>query len=389
MKRTARSPELGFAVLCVAFMACGGDKGGRDSGGLGGGLPVGTSMADSIGGDDDDDGDGGGVLLDFAAGDEGGGNNECNELVDEAELGPRPQDIILAIDTSASMIQEAAFVQEQMNSFSIQISAANVDAHIILLAEYPFLIGPGICIDPPLGSGGCPDSDSNPPTFLHVPDSDIASSNALMKIVEHYPDYSPFLRPNAVTHVVVVSDDDSQLSAEDFTEQFVGLSPNLFNFVAHGIIASEDPDASCNAGTACCSLAASQGVVYQTLIAQTGGVEGNLCDQQFQPIFQAVAQQVIGGASLSCSYQIPPPPDGEVFDKDQVNVAFDDGMGGTLAIGRVDGVANCEGVSDGWYYDDPQAPQVIIVCPQTCAKIQGFSSASVAIKFGCETIPAG
>lgn len=338
---------------------------------------------------DDDDGDDGGVLLDLNAGDEGNGNNGCDEIVDKADLGPRPQDIIFAIDTSGSMIQEAAFVQEQMNSFSIQIEAANVDPHIVLLAEYPFLISPGICIDPPLGSGGCPDSDSNPPKFIHVPDSDIASSDALQRIIALYPNYAPFLRPNAVTHVVVVSDDNSQLAAQDFSDQFAALSPNLVNFVAHGIIASEDPDASCAAGTNCCALAASQGTVYQELITATGGVEGNLCDQQFQPIFQAVAQQVIGGASLACRYQIPPSPMGETFDKDQVNVEFDDGAGGSLEIGRVDTVADCAGVTDGWYYDDPADPQIIEICPQTCDKIQGFSSASVAIKFGCQTIPAG
>jgi hypothetical protein len=378
----------GLAIACGALWACGGaDDDGRDDGF--GGFPGGVS-ATATAGDDGDDGDDDGVHFDFAAGDEGGGhNNGCEEIVDEAEVGPRPQDIIFAVDTSGSMIQEAAFVQDQMNSFSIQISAANVDAHIILLAAYPFLIGPGVCIDPPLGSGGCPEADSNPPTFLHVPDSEISSTDALQRILDFYPSYSPFLRPTAATHVVVVSDDNSHLPAQAFRDQLAGLSPHLVDFVAHGIIASEDPDASCAAGTACCQLAASQGSVYQELIAATGGVEGNLCDQEFQPIFQAVAQQVIGGASLSCSYPIPPPPEGEAFDKDQVNVEFDDGTGDTLQIGRVDDPSLCADVTDGWYYDDPADPALIMVCPQTCSKIQGFATASIAIKFGCATIPAG
>jgi hypothetical protein len=287
------------------------------------------------------------------------------------------------------MVQEAGFVQNQMNSFSIQIDAANVDARIILLAEYPPIFGPGVCIDPPLGSGGCPETDSNPPKFLHVPDSDIGSSNALIELVAHYPNYSPFLRPTSVTHVVVVSDDNSALPADMFTDMFTSLSPHLVDFVFHGIVSSEDPDAACDAGTACCTLAAAQGTVYQELIAQTGGVEGNLCEQQFQPVFAAVAQEVIGGATLACSYAIPPPPEGETFDKDQVNVEFSDGMGGTLEVGRVDSVADCAAVDHGWYYDDPNDPSVIEVCPQTCETIRGFEQASVSIKFGCATIPAG
>ena len=378
-----------IAIMCIALAACGAEDGRDSSSFSGSGLPLSDSGSDE--GIDDDGGEGGDDSLPDVAGgdDDGPGNNGCDEIVDKANVGPRPQDIVFAIDTSGSMIQEAGFVQDQMNSFSIQITSANVDARIMLLAEYPFLISPGVCIDPPLGSGGCPDMDSNPPDFLHVPDSDIGSSNSLQKLIQHYPDYSPFLRPNAVTHLVVVSDDNSAITADDFTSQFTALAPHLIDFVAHGIVASDDPDDACAAGGACCHLAASQGSVYQELIAATGGVEGNLCDQEFQPIFQAVAQQVVAGATLSCSYVIPDPPDGETFDKDQVNVEFDDGTGEALEIGRVDDVAQCGGVEDGWYYDDPADPKVIRVCPQTCDKIQGFEEAAIAIKFGCETIPAG
>lgn len=402
MKRQHTIAGIAATLIGLGLSGCGGDE--REDGGLSptaaGSATLSTSAGatDSSGDSDGDEEEGGGgngsnaeggAMLDVAGADEGGNNNDCEEIADKAEVGPRPQDIIFAIDTSGSMIQEAAFVQAQMNSFSIQIEAANIDSRIILLAEYPPIFGPGVCIDPPLGSGGCPQTDSNPPDFLHVPDSDISSSNALQRIVEFYPNYTPFLRPDAVTHVVIVSDDDSAITAADFTTMFTGLSPHLVNFVVHGIISSEDPDESCAAGTSCCGLAADRGTVYQELITQTDGVEGNLCDQQFQPIFQAVAQQVIGGAGLACTYNIPPPPAGETFDKDQVNVEFEDGDGNELQIGRVDDFAACAGVEHGWYYDDPADPMRILVCPQTCDTVQGFSSASVAIKFGCETIPAG
>jgi hypothetical protein len=377
----------GAAVVSAGLTACAGE-GGRDSGSFTSELSLSSASASATSGDDgldtgfDDD--------DFDLGNaDDSPNNECDEIVDTAAVGPRSQDIIFVVDTSGSMVQEAGFVQNQMNSFSIQIDAANVDARIILLAEYPPVFGPGVCIDPPLGSGGCPSMDSNPPEFLHVPDSDIGSSDALIELIAHYPNYSPFLRPTSVTHVVVVSDDNSALPADMFTDMFTSLSPHLVDFVFHGIVSSEDPDAACNAGTACCNLAAAQGTVYQELIVQTGGVEGNLCEQQFQPVFAAVAQEVIGGATLACSYAIPPPPEGETFDKDQVNVEFTDAAGGTLEVGRVDGVADCAAVDHGWYYDDPSDPSVIEVCPQTCETIRGFDESSVSIKFGCATIPAG
>ncbi|MBV1859939.1 MAG: VWA domain-containing protein [Nannocystaceae bacterium] len=386
--------SVGWVVLAASMVACGGDE-PREDGGLSQSASISftAGSADVSGGDSDPSGDAsessgdntGSSPTGASAGDEGGVNG-CEELVDEADLGPRPQDIIFAVDTSASMIQEAAFVQQHMNSFSVQIDAAQVDARIILLSDYSFLISPGVCIDPPLGSGGCPNMDSNPPDFLHVPDSGVGSSDGLLRLIELYPGYSPLLRPNALTHVVVVTDDDSSLSAADFTDQFSALSEHLGNFVFHGIVSSLDPDGP--ACGSCCALGASQGTVYQELITLTGGVEGNLCDQEFQPVFAAVAQQVIGGASLACSYQIPDPPDGEAFDRDEVNVEFEDSNGMVLPIGRVESEAACAGVAQGWYYDDPIDPSRIIVCPQTCDTIRGFEAGQVAIKFGCETIPA-
>lgn len=381
-------------LVCALALSCGDDD--REEGGLNptasATITLSGGSADGSGGEDEGSGEESGFSdttnpTGASAGDEGGGPIACETLVDEAELGPRTQDIIFAVDTSGSMIQEAGFVQQQMNSFSIQIEAANVDARIVLLAEYPFLISPGICIDPPLGSGGCPDQDSNPPKFLHVPDSDIASSNALSRLIELYPGYGPLLRPDSLTHVVVVSDDNSAMPAADFTSQFGDLAEQLDNFVFHAIVSTLDPDGP--ACGSCCALGASQGTVYQELVAQTGGVEGNLCDQEFQPVFAAVAQQVIGGAALACSYTIPEPEQGQTFDRDAVNVEFEDSDGNPFPVGRVDSEAECAGVSHGWYYDNPDDPNRIIVCPQTCDTIRGFEAGKVAIKFGCETIPAG
>ncbi len=378
-------------------VGCSGDDGGRETGG-----PQLTGLTSvSAGGTSDpeaggttgggESGEETGIKLDVAAmsaGEEGGGPGECESLIDEADVGPRPQDIIIVIDNSGSMSAEAGFVQQFMNSFSVQIDAANIDSHIVMISAYPTGSDAGVCIAPPLGAGGCPAADTNPPSFVHI-DSSVGSSDALSQIITHYPSYAQYLRQTAVTHVVVVTDDDSNMSAPEFIAQMSGLSPHLSEFVFHGIIAPEDLVQACLGGTSCCGLAADQGAVYQQLIATTGGVEGNLCEQQFQPIFQAVAQQVIGGATLSCSYEIPPPPPGETFDKDEVNVEFDDGQGGTLQIGRVDDPAQCGGVTDGWYYDNPVDPSVIIVCPQTCTKIQGFAQASIAVIFGCATVPAG
>ena len=136
--------RVGGMVLAAWTAACGGDEAREEEGATQGvSFTFTAGSADGSGGEDDESGEaesGGNTSSNptgASAGDEGGMVG-CEELVDEADLGPRPQDIIIAVDTSASMIQEAGFVQQQMNSFSIQIDAGQVDARIILLSDYSF-----------------------------------------------------------------------------------------------------------------------------------------------------------------------------------------------------------------------------------------------------------
>ncbi len=107
--------------------------------------------------------------------------------------------------------------------------------------------------------------------------------------------------------------------------------------------------------------------------------------------------------ALQCEYQLPPPPDGQTFDRDKVNVKFShDGAVDTIL--RVSSPADCANFQNrGWYYDDPVNPTEIKVCPSTCDGIKastgdggtitsdsgtGPSSASaprVDIVLGCAT----
>lgn len=309
----------------------------------------------------------------------------CEALVEHAEVQPQPQDIMIFVDNSTSMAAETGFVQEQMNAFSSQITAAAIDARILLFSSYPG-VGHGICIDPPLGSGGCPTQDSNPPNYIHI--DGIMESGVFTKLVERYPEYNGHLRPGAATHIVAITDFDAGVPVDVFVEEFNQVAPELADFTFHGIIAPEDPHVACQNGTSCCGVADQKCAQFQEIIALTGGVEGNLCDQEFQPIFDALAQQVIGDAELPCAYDLPAEAAGADFDKDEVNVEFDDGAGGLLELGRVDDAAACNGVGHGWYYDNPVAPSGIQICPQTCGAIQGFETASISVIFGCETIPA-
>ncbi|MEM9454371.1 MAG: hypothetical protein AAGF11_09340 [Myxococcota bacterium] len=385
--------------MSIAIGACAANDDDRDQGLDGSGLgeltmgsggQTGTgAIADGSGGS----GGSGGSADGSSADDEGSGSQdpkldigtdagppgdpaECATLSEQAEVIPTPADIIFVVDNSGSMTFEASQVQARMNDFSDQIIASGVDARVILVSSYPD-DGNGICIDPPLGGGGCPQSDDNSPAFTHV-DQKVGSHDAWEDLLATHGQWANVIRPDSIKHIVVVTDDTSHIDRTSFSDDLVALDPAYQGFLHHSVVCHSD-----------CQSAAGIGEEYIALSQLTGGVAADLCDQDFQAVFDVLSTEVIGGSQLSCEFEIPPPPVGMEFDPDEVNLEFDDGQGNTLPIGRVDLPAGCADVIDGWHYDDPMAPTTIVMCPQTCDKLQDSFDGSVRIEFGCATTPAG
>jgi hypothetical protein len=88
---------------------------------------------------------------------------------------------------------------------------------------------------------------------------------------------------------------------------------------------------------------------------------------------------------VPCEWRIPPSPDGKEFDPTKVNVEY--ALDGTTTerLGAVAAEADCASVADGWYYDDAANPTKVLVCAQTCQKVQQAPNASVQVVFGCKT----
>jgi hypothetical protein len=305
--------------------------------------------------------------------------DECAGISEGAQNQVAPVDIIFLVDTSASMMEEALGVRANLNAFSQQIIDAGIDVRIVMIGETGGWLGNPmiyVCIEPPLGAGNCPAGpDTNLPTYLHITE-DVGSSDSLQVFLDTYDLWSMQLREDSVRNIVVVSDDNSAMTGADFQDALADLSPSFDSFVFHGIVSATD-----------CPPAASVGQVYIDLIEETGGVLGDLCLQEFAPVFDEISTAV-SQVAISCSWLIPDPPDGEVFDPELVNmeIEIDDEV---MQIGYVDDPELCDLVEHGWYYDDPDNPTEIFVCPQTCELFQeAIDSAEVHIVFGCETIPA-
>ena len=351
------------------------ETGSADGMGDGDGDGPGDGDGDGDPGDGDGDGDpGDGDGDGDGDGEPGDGDGEaCASVSENANFVEVPADIIFIVDNSGSMDAEAGFVQAEMNGFSAQISNSGIDHHVVLLSSYPG-DGNGICIDPPLGGGGCNNDDNNLPVYRHV-DERIGSSNALSKLIQFHNEWAPSIRPDSVKHIVVVSDDESNISANSFNNQFLALDPSYDPYIFHAIVCPYD-----------CPESADVGDRYMDLVDSTGGVLGDLCLQDFQTVFDELADAVIQGVPVSCQFDIPEPPMGMNLDPNLVNVELDDGNNNTQEIPRVTDLADCMNYPDGWYYDDPVNPMQIFLCPQTCETAQSYPMGSVNVLFGCETI---
>lgn len=370
----------------------GGDGGTANTGGSTGGIMMTTGSTSSSQGGSGQGGFGGNPST--------GGVEPCAGIEAEAQAQLQPADIILAVDTSGSMDQEIAQVQQNLNNFASIITSSGIDAHVVLIADST------MCIPAPLGSGQCNGADEKLPSYRHVVQT-VASTDALQVILSTYPQWKDSLRPNAVRTIAVVSDDNSAISAAEFQSQLLALDPSFAGYKFDAIVSLIDPDSvqftclncafqgmlSCNnCAEKCCDkmlgctpLPADKGQVYLDLVQQTGGIVGDLCIQDFGPVFQDMATGVVQSAQLSCDYDIPPPPQGQMLDPGKVNVNYTPSGQAEMPILFVMSPADC-GMQGGWYYDNPAAPTKIVMCPTTCDVLKADMSGKIEVLFGCETV---
>lgn len=356
------APALSMAAACTVDSRSDGDAGG----------PV-----DSDGADDPADP----IALDVGAG-ETSDEAACGHLSDTVFGTLQPADILIVVDNSPSMVLEARAVQQNLNEFSRQVVDAGVDVRVYLQSAYPNPtttrdIDTGICIEPPLGNGGCPLSDNNPPRFSHLADV-IGSTSALPRLVDTFDTWSPILRDGAQTHVVVVTDDDSRFSPDEFDEQFRALDPRLEDYVLHAITPLR-----------ACESAARVGETYVELADRTGGVVGDLCEQSFMPIFDRLSAAVVSGADVNCVFDLPVPPDGWGYEAGGFEVRAYDGANEPQHLPYRASALDCFPDRDGWLVDDDFRPTTIAVCPATCRELHELPFASVHVGLTCEPIAEG
>lgn len=295
---------------------------------------------------------------------------ECADTRVDADKKPGSVNVVWVIDTSGSMRGEAAQVQQNLNGFSQQIVDAGLaDYRVVVVSERSFVNVPD-----PLGSDAT--------HFLHV-EQRVGSQAPLQALLDRFADYHDFLIADALTHFVAVTDDNSNLSGQDWQAQMTSALGND-NFRLNAIASPPGESSvdlfgfSVGACTGPNGSASRAGDAYWQAAMATGGATFSICSGDWSMLLDELAMSVSESATVPCSLSLPASPQGQVLDYDTVNVVL-----GNSALPRVDGESAC-GSKAGWYYDDPAAPSGIQLCPSSCDAAVNGGSLQVAL--GCTTI---
>ncbi|MBW2460416.1 MAG: VWA domain-containing protein [Deltaproteobacteria bacterium] len=303
----------------------------------------------------------------------------CTTSNAEVMEGFAPVDIIYIVDSSGSMSNEAERVQENMNAFSAALGTLDLDYRVVMITTSSF-----VSVPPPLGT-----SDR----YMLI-DRPVSSSEALQALLDEYPTYSSFLRRSAITHFVVVTDDESSLPADSFLTQ---MRTNLMrNFTFHAIASEMGPTSFTNPDGACQTStgfppegAASPGLEYYALARTTGGLTFSICTPaaEWGGLFTNLTAAIAVPRALPCRYEVPAAPDGMSLDPFRVNVVYTSGAGTEEVVPYVGGTPGTEPdcTSGGWYYEDADS-EVVLICPNSCTAIETDMTGRIELAFGCATL---
>jgi hypothetical protein len=123
-------------------------------------------------------------------------------------------------------------------------------------------------------------------------------------------------------------------------------------------------------------------------IAQAGGTgqatlvdTGGNAQQQFLDALDAARK-----AAIPCDFAIPP---GSGVDPNATNVQYTPAAAAPQTFVFV-GDANSCGLAptNGWYFDDPNTPSKVILCPAACDIVKADDRGEVDVVFGCPRVEA-
>lgn len=371
----------------------------------------------------DTDGDGipDGLEVEFGSDPTDPADDSCAGEVAEASEGKAGADVILVIDTSGSMGGEADQVEARINNdLAARMEAGGVDYRIIMLADFGQPDGaddtdPTLCIGPPLSSQDCaanplPNKPVGGDRFFHY-DTMVESRDSLTVMLDEFDDaagdegarsgagqylggWGTLLRENSIKFFMEISDDNANSAATDFDTQLRAKYAAMYSnadplkYVFHsiiGVVANANgtawPPSEPIQNATCGDGAENQGAVYQELSRSTNGLRFPLCNNDnFNEIFNAVADDVVDGVLLPCSFDPDPTGQGTISLDDSIMVYKPGSDDIFERFNQVDSMADC--VDGAFYIED----EIFELCPATCNRVTQDTAGKITIRVGCRIV---
>jgi len=98
----------------------------------------------------------------------------------------------------------------------------------------------------------------------------------------------------------------------------------------------------------------------------------------------AALNAIRAAASIPCELKLPSPPAGQTLNLNQVNVVYTTNTCQTQVIGYRSTQTSCD-ANGGWYFDDPTAPQKVVLCGKTCGDVS-VPGGQLLFSVGCGRI---
>jgi Mg-chelatase subunit ChlD len=391
LKRYIVPLTLGISLACGA---CGSAEVSRgsdgDTGGSGSGARSGEGGGDGEGGDGSGasssgqggvGGDmfGGGFGASAASGNADGGPTRPGDTcaADKAEVKPVGLDIALLVDTSYSMDFDLRwqYVKGALLSF---VAQPDQDDLGLSLQFFPLRAQCDIdtYAEPALAMNSVSDARSDIETTVNA--RRMSGGTPIVQALQGMGEYATdWAKKHTDRKTVVVMATDGVPDAtcstatsdppNDITnaaktaKALLDGSPSIPVFVI-GVGAELD---------ALGAIAVAGGTDHAVLIK-----DGESAQKEFLAALKDIQQK-----SLTCEYLVPADSDG--IDFDTVNVEFTQGTNKSDFF-YVDTEGRCNLKPEaGWYYDDPDAPTKVVLCPATCERVSKAVAARIDIAYGC------
>jgi hypothetical protein len=266
-----------------------------------------------------------------------------------------PVDMVWVVDSSRSMADERARIESIMNKFVSDAESRNFDLHLVMVTRTNI-------VPAPLGR------DSKRYRFV---DREVGSNEPLEALVDQFSRYADFLRPQAALHFVVVTDDDSDMTAGEFKRQMDALvgrpyvvhavaSPDVNGQPCRSEAAAATPackDAGPRTGSICGASAV--GREYYALASALGGEEISVCTQDWSKVFGPLLEAVTP-TEIPCTIEY-----GTELDLETTRVALKFEESADL-LPLVAGPMACGSRPAAFYYEDRPEGVQLTLCPDAC-----------------------